>query len=445
MPRATPTEPPQWPNAIVETGMVDPRTLRANPDNWRLHPDEQRRPLRRSLAKGWVTYGALINERTVELGWAPDEVGEVMVDGHARVEEALGAGQQAVPYTKIRVSPEREAEILATLDPIAALAVGNLEAFERVLDRVGSTDPELEELMAGTADALRVLDDLARDQAGRSDLDPDDPSLDDDGQDEVDHADELRQKWGVAAGQLWVIPSLSMHGRAHRLVCGDSRDPEVARRAVGGMRAVLMATDPPYNLSIDYGAGVDDAKTAEAYQDFTLAWVRAWAPRVDRALVTPGGHNLVLWLTTVCERAGVTVKHVAPWIKRNATSHGYVTRFWCWEPVLFLDCAPEVAWPRERHDDVFDFPIGQQHAEGMGSLTGYHPCPRSMRMWVDVLEHYAAPLDLVAEPFSGSGTTLVAGEKTGRQVVAAELEPKYVAVGLERLAKLGLEPRLADG
>ena len=51
---------------------------------------------------------------------------------------------------------------------------------------------------------------------------------------------------------------------------------------------------------------------------------------------------------------------------------------------------------------------------------------------------------LVAEPFSGSGTTMVAAEQTGRICYGMEIEPKYAAVSLERLAGMGLEPRLVD-
>jgi DNA modification methylase len=52
--------------------------------------------------------------------------------------------------------------------------------------------------------------------------------------------------------------------------------------------------------------------------------------------------------------------------------------------------------------------------------------------------------ELAYDPFMGSGTTLVAAEQTGRLCYGCEIEPKYVAVALERLSQMGLEPRLAD-
>ena len=66
-----------------------------------------------------------------------------------------------------------------------------------------------------------------------------------------------------------------------------------------------------------------------------------------------------------------------------------------------------------------------------------HPKPQREAM--------AGVLDISYEPFLGSGTTMVAAEQLGRRCFGMEIEPKYVAVALERLAGMGLEPRLSDG
>jgi hypothetical protein len=113
-----------------------------------------------------------------------------------------------------------------------------------------------------------------------------------------------------------------------------------------------------------------------------------------------------------------------------------VSRWWCWEPVLFFG----EKWGRARSNDVFDFPVPPQRAEGMGSLSPFHPCPKPLPMWVDIIENYSEPGDIIAEAFSGSGTTHVAAEKTGRVCYGMELEPKYAAVVLERLAGMGISP-----
>ncbi len=68
--------------------------------------------------------------------------------------------------------------------------------------------------------------------------------------------------------------------------------------------------------------------------------------------------------------------------------------------------------------------------------------PKSLAMWKDLIESYADKGDVVAEAFSGSGTTFVAAHETGRVCHGMEIEPKYAAVVIERLWLLGLTPAL---
>jgi ParB-like chromosome segregation protein Spo0J len=106
--------PSAWRNRIVGTDEVAPDQLVANPANWRTHPGPQRDALRGSLATvGWVQQ-VMVNRRT----------GHV-VDGHARVEEALSRSEPTVPVLYVDLDPEEEALVLATLDPIGAMATAD--------------------------------------------------------------------------------------------------------------------------------------------------------------------------------------------------------------------------------------------------------------------------------------------------------------------------------
>lgn len=215
----------------------------------------------------------------------------------------------------------------------------------------------------------------------------------------------------------------------HLLVCGDCTDAATVERLLGGEQAALAPTDPPYNVSKAYdGATVDDEKDDRAYEDFTRAWFGLAQAHSARQIVTPGCNNLAAWLRWF------DAYHWAPWTKTNSLTNGKVSRFWCWEPVLFFGAG----WPRTRANDVFDYPIGSQ-----GGVAN-HPCPKPLKMWLDLLEHYSAPDDLIYEPFNGSGTTLVAAEQLGRRARAAEISPAYVAIALERLAEMGVVPVLVE-
>jgi DNA modification methylase len=71
-----------------------------------------------------------------------------------------------------------------------------------------------------------------------------------------------------------------------------------------------------------------------------------------------------------------------------------------------------------------------------------HPTEKPVELVAAMIQNSSHRGDIVGESFSGSGTDLVASEQTARLCYAAELEPKYIAVALERLAGMGLEPRL---
>jgi len=218
-------------------------------------------------------------------------------------------------------------------------------------------------------------------------------------------------------------------GRAHRLMCGDSTSAEDVERLMAGEKASLLATDPPYNVGIVYGEQVDDSKALAAYEAFTRGWFDLWRAHSERQIVTPGGVNHVTWARWF------DATHIGAWLKTNALTHGRVSNSWCWEPVFFFGDG----WTRTRANDVFDYPIGMQRD------TADHPCPKPQKMWQDLLSHYSARGAAVADAFDGSGTTLVAAETLGRLCYGMEIEPKYVAVALERMAGMGLEPRVIDG
>lgn len=246
---------------------------------------------------------------------------------------------------------------------------------------------------------------------------------------QADKAEELREAWQTERGQVWEIPSLTVKGKCHRLMCGDSTSAEDVARLMNGERATLLCTDPPYNVGKAYGEQVDDAKAQAEYEAFSRGWFDLWRAHSERQIVTPGGVNHVTWVRWFDS------KHVGVWIKTNALSHGRVSNSWCWEPVFFFGSG----WSRRRANDVFNYPIGMQRD------TANHPCPKPVPMWIDLISNYSAAGDIVADAFDGSGTTLAAAEKAGRVCCAMELEPKYVAVALQRLAGMGLEPRKASG
>jgi hypothetical protein len=105
--------------------------------NWRRHGDDQRAALRTMLGDvGWVQ-GVIENKRTGNL-----------IDGHARIEAALADDpQQAVPYLVVDLSPAEEKAVLATLDPIGAMAETDPEVVAQLYKETIADMPALEELL----------------------------------------------------------------------------------------------------------------------------------------------------------------------------------------------------------------------------------------------------------------------------------------------------------
>jgi len=124
-------------NRLIGHANVDPESLLANPANWRIHPHSQEEALSGVLAEvGWVD-SVLVNQRT-----------GFVIDGHLRVAHALSMGESSVPVDYVDLSEEEEAEVLATFDPLAALAVSDGAKLKELLDGVETTNEALRRLLA---------------------------------------------------------------------------------------------------------------------------------------------------------------------------------------------------------------------------------------------------------------------------------------------------------
>src|SRR5450759_3319272 len=199
-----------WRNRIVGSGTEAPERLAANPANWRVHPRHQRDALAGSLdTVGWVAQ-VLVNRRT-----------GCLVDGHARVALALARKEASVPVLYVDLSPDEERLVLATFDPIGALAGADGERLTALLAEVAVDDAGLRAL----------LDELAASAPRPSFTDPDD-------------VPELPAEPYVQSGEAWQL------GR-HRILCGDSTNAEDVARLLDGAKPALTVTDQPFGVSFD--------------------------------------------------------------------------------------------------------------------------------------------------------------------------------------------------
>jgi hypothetical protein len=109
-------------NRVVSTTEEPTDSILFNPANWRIHPARQQDAVKEALLKvGWVT-PVIVNLRTSELWPAGDRNVKTLVDGHMRVTLAARQNEPTVPVTYVDLTPEEEDYVLATLDPLGALA-----------------------------------------------------------------------------------------------------------------------------------------------------------------------------------------------------------------------------------------------------------------------------------------------------------------------------------
>lgn len=137
-----------WKNRIVGYSEEPPDQLLANPRNWRTHPGSQADALRGVLADVGIVQNVIVNVRTGYL-----------IDGHLRVMEALKAGQPTIPVTKVDLSVEEEALILATLDPLSALAGVDTAQLDSLLRDISTDSPALQAMLDDLAQEAGIVAD----------------------------------------------------------------------------------------------------------------------------------------------------------------------------------------------------------------------------------------------------------------------------------------------
>jgi len=227
-------------------------------------------------------------------------------------------------------------------------------------------------------------------------------------------------------GDVWLL------GR-HRLVCGDCTDAEVVQAALGGVRPHLMVTDPPYGVEYDPAwrnealEGSKTERTGKVLNDHRADWREAWAlfPG-DVAYVWHGAlhGSTVADSLTAC---GFGIRAQVVWAKeRLVLGRGHY--HWQHEPCWYaVRDGAKGHWAGDRKQTtLWSIPSRDQDADTVHGTQKPVACMRRP------IENNSSPGQAVYEPFSGSGTTLIAAEMTGRACHAVELSPAYVDVSVLR-------------
>ena len=390
---------------------IDASKLVPHPENWRVHPEKQRKALQTVLGSiGWAD--AIIARQL-------DDGTYQILDGHLRAESTDGK----VPVLVVDLDDNEARILLATHDPLASMAQTNDELVRDMMSAIDATDD---------------LDDLLRRIHKDSLIDPDDDLKDVEPQLEL--ADQLQQKWGTQQGQLWTIKGK----QTHRLLCGDSTNPDDVTRVMNCESAWLMATDPPYGVDFAGAKYNPRAKKWDAIENdkhqggdltsFIADMLTAWLPHTEKAA------GFYFWTAAMNEGAAAAAAI------RNAGLHIQSQIIWN-KNCLVLGQA-DYHW---KHENCwYAFRKGEKHrwlggrdkttvwdVAKVANSSYVHPMQKPLELYSIPMAHHTNEGELVCEPFAGSGSQFVAAEQMNRRCNGIELMPKYVAVILQRMSDAG--------
>jgi len=255
-----------------------------------------------------------------------------------------------------------------------------------------------------------------------------DKDEDQDAEPQVDKAEELNKAWKVKTGDLWQISE-------HRLLCGDCTDKAVVERVMGGERADMVFTDPPYGVAYS-GQGQstglqtienDDLKPDELCKFLTKAFCAM--PCADGCNVfvchADGRRGIQPAFESAFEQAGLIQGCKIIWVK-NVASMGWQDFRSAHEPILF---GWKKGGTRIRVQDRSLTTVWEVGREG-----GYlHPTTKPVELVAIALKASSRKGAITWDSFLGSGTTMVACQNLNRKCRGIEISPGYCAVILQRM------------
>ena len=416
--------------------MVATGDLFCHPDNPR-HGDVE--AIRTSInANGF--YGALVAQRST---------GHILAGNH-RFMAAQAEGIAKVPVIYVDVDDDRAKSILVGDNRLSDLAVNNpellaailqgLQASEQGLTGTGYSDDDLAEMLAAGLDGGEGLA----------------------GEDEVPEPPATPVS---KTGDLWLLGD-------HRLLCGDSTNTDDVKRLMNGQRAILFATDPPYLVDYDgtnhpqnsarkAKVAKGDTSGTDGNKDWSETYGVTWddssqGPELYRGFIKAAIAEAIkpnaAWYCWHASKRQAMLEEV--WTEMGAFQHqqiiwnkekGVLTRsryLWKHEPCLMGwikgNMPPKV--------DGADFLSSVWDIHGLsGDERPDHPTPKPLDCFAIPMRQHVRKGGLCYEPFSGSGSQIIAGESTRRRVYAMEIGQAYVDVAIMRWQKATGKDVTLDG
>lgn len=396
-----------------------PEHLHPWPNNPRTHSDKQLAKLKASIQKFGFTAPVLIDEKGV------------ILSGHGRVQAAKQLALATIPTVVITGLTEAEKRAYVIADnKIAHLSGWDEGLLKSEIAILMQEEFEIETTGFSTAEVDLMFDDLPA-QAG-DDL----------------QGEDLSVPSVTLPGDLWQLGD-------HRLLCGNALEAEAYKVLLQGEQAQVVVTDPPYNVPID-GHVCGNGKVK--HKEFAMASGEMSPAEFTAFLTTAFSH-----LHAACQDGAITylfmdwrhnrevqaaaeplfgpLRQLCVWVKDNG---GMGTFYRSQHELVFVykkSDAPhinnfELGQHGRYRTNVWNYP-GVNTFRGKGhALLALHPTVKPVGLIADVLRDCSHREGIVLDPFAGSGTILIAAERTGRRARAMEFDPTYVDVCIQRWQRI---------
>ncbi|TCJ41294.1 site-specific DNA-methyltransferase [Parafrankia sp. BMG5.11] len=417
---------------LLRYEMVKLDELKPNRKNARKHSDRQIKQIARSMEQ----FGSI----------SPIVVGPdyTIIAGHGRYAAAKLKGDVEVPVLVVEGLTAVQLKAYALADN----KLGDLSSFDTKLlieeiEGIITDSPEFDITVAGFVTAeLDAMTGVIR-TGDLNDLEDDPPP-------DPPHIPISRE------GDLWVLDD-------HQLACGDSTKPALIDELLGGEHARLMLSDVPFNLKIE---GFASGLGRKGHSDFAMATGEMtyyqYVGFLRRSITACMGHlvdgAMVLlfidWrhaaeMLDAGRTTGLELKNVLVWVKDNAG----MGSLWRSQHELIVafkhGSAPHVnnvqLGVHGRHrSNVLQYPGMNSMTKGRGKALTMHATVKPVALIADLILDVSDRGDIILDPFGGSGTAIIAAEKTGRRARLAEIDPGFVDVSVNRWQDLtGGTARLA--
>jgi DNA modification methylase len=368
-----------------------------------------------------------------------------IIAGHGRHEAAKLLGMTTVPSIRLSHMSETEKRAYVIADNAIALKA-DWDREILAIELQGLIDLGFEVELTGfeLAEIDLILSDWQ--QASGEAVAPDDQCADPSEGPIVSHL-----------GDLWILG-------AHRLLCGDARSPEDYKRLLGTDRADLVFTDPPYNVPIEghvSGLGrIEHREFAMASGEMTEGEFTNFLTQVFHAAADVSRDGALHY---IC----MDWRHLYEVLSAGRAIYSSFINLCVWNK----DNGGMGSFYRSKHELILCFKAGTKshtnnvelgrHGRNRTNVWEYagvntfragrldelamHPTVKPVALIADAIKDASRRSNIVLDPFCGSGSTLIAAEKTGRRAHAIEIDPHYVDVAVRRWQRYSGKPARLDG